>query len=106
VSEVTEIGHFFDQCRLINKVFNTFKIKLLYEGNKTVKLLKQRWSGDLEICEIIYNNYDFMIKCLEKVHGKSFDGNEVVQCAGLMFSMKKKENEIFFMSYFKMFTKH
>jgi len=30
VSEVTEIGQFFDQCRLIHKVFNTFKINSLY----------------------------------------------------------------------------
>ncbi|XP_008180186.1 zinc finger MYM-type protein 1-like [Acyrthosiphon pisum] len=90
VSEVTEIGHFFDQCRLIHKVFNTFKINTLYEGNNTVRLLEQRWSSHLKICEIIYNNYDDMINCLKKVHGKSFDGNEVAQCAGLSLTMKKK----------------
>jgi len=53
-------------------------------------LLEQRWSSHLKICEIIYNNYDDMINCLKKVHGKSFDGNEVAQCAGLSLTMKKK----------------
>ncbi|KAL4122264.1 hypothetical protein QTP88_014630 [Uroleucon formosanum] len=90
VSEVTEIGHFFDQCRLIHKVFNTFKINSLYEGNNTVRLLEQRLSSHLKICEIIYNNYDNMINCLKKVHGKSFDGNEVAQCAEFPLTMKKK----------------
>jgi hypothetical protein len=90
VSKVIEIFRFFDECSLIHKVFNTFKIKLLYEGNNTVRLLEQRWSGPLKLCEIIYNNYDSTIKCLKKVYGILFDGNEVAQCVGLLSAMKKK----------------
>lgn len=90
VSEVTEVSQYFDQCRLIHKIFNTFKIKSLYEGNNTVRLLEQRWSGHLKICEIIYNNFQNMLNGLKKVNGKTFDGNEVAQCSGLLLSMKKK----------------
>lgn len=31
-----------------------------------------------------------MINSLKKVQEKSFDGNDVAQCVGLLFAMKKK----------------
>jgi hypothetical protein len=61
-----------------------------YRISQHVNAIAARHELYLKICDIIYNNYDAMIKCLNKVHGKSFDGNEVAQCAGLLFAIKKK----------------
>jgi len=47
-----------------------------------------------------------MINCLKKVHGKSFDGNEVAQCAGLSFEIKKKTFRLLIMYYVKMYKIH
>lgn len=42
VSGISEVQQFFDYCKLIHKIFSTFKFKTFYAGNTTTQLLEQR----------------------------------------------------------------
>ncbi|KAL4089236.1 hypothetical protein QTP88_024294 [Uroleucon formosanum] len=88
VSEVTEIGHFFDQGRLIHKVLNIFKINSLYEGNNTVglyikpadKILQSRETGLTLAIPIIHS----VINSLKQLRNKEVFNAVLKDCEHLL----------------------
>lgn len=91
ISSVADVAQFFDYCKMIHKIFSTFKFKEFYDGTATARLMEQRWSGHLSTTETVFKNYTKMITaldiCLSK-HADEIDGIDIVECRGLLTIMK------------------
>ncbi len=93
VKNISEVKQYFDYCSLIHKIFSTFKFKSYYNGDRTSRLLDQRWTGHLKVTEIVFKNYTTMIEALNSAIANEFtdfDGNTVVECTGLLAAMKSR----------------
>jgi len=105
LSEILEVGQFFEYTRVIHKLFSQFTFKQFYKGGATKRLLETRWTGHLKVCETIHKNYQEMLNalhlCLEKKRVKEdggtsekldtgpedadldIDGSVIIECRGL-----------------------
>jgi hypothetical protein len=94
ISAIFEVRQFFDYCRLIHKIFSTFKFKSFYDGHATARLLETRWTGHLNTIIIIFNNYEKMLTALSTAvlnNNGELDGDAVVECSGLLTIMKTRK---------------
>lgn len=62
---------FFDNIKLIYTFFHRAKVQSLYEGSPILNLIVTRWAGHVRATNVVYENYDEIIKTLPKVNHQS-----------------------------------
>lgn len=64
--------HFFDNIKLIYNFFHRANIQSLYKGSTILNLIVTRWAGHVRATNVVYENYDEIIKTLPKVTTQLF----------------------------------
>ncbi len=107
ISAIFYVRQFFDYCRLIHKIFSTFKFKSFYDGHSTARLLETRWTGHLNTITIIFNNYEKMLTALSTAvldNNGELDGDAVVECRGLLAIMKTQRFQFILRTMLKLLS--
>lgn len=85
---------FFGQCVELYNFLSRGVVAAEYEGKALSCLLEQRWSGHLQVCRTIFEEYKHISETLELIsinNGKRFAGEDVVLSTGLHLIMRKQE---------------